>query len=143
MPLLELRAMKSQLSRFLFAEANPHSVAILRLWLGAVTAFVFYPLEGAAVSSLIRRPWTTALYEDLFLSSAYWALVFVVLAAFAAGLWSRKAGLLASLLLAPCLPIEGRFPGRFVLWFALAALSLLRSDRGWALRSLLGRQRKP
>jgi hypothetical protein len=60
------------------------------------------------------------------------------LAAFAAGLWSRPAGFFAALLLAPYVPIRGLMIGRDLLWFAITALSLLHSDRRWAMRGLIG-----
>jgi hypothetical protein len=91
------------------------------------------------LSALIRTPWTNQLYQDVFFTPAYWGLALVPLAAFATGLWSRSTGLLAALLLAPCVLTLNGITGRYLLWFALSAISLLNSDRNWALRDTLGR----
>ena len=134
--------MSPRLEQFLFAPANARSVAALRIGVSAVAAFAFYPYDTGVLATLVQAPWASQLYRDLIQTQAYWALTMAALAAFAAGLWSRPAGLLAALLLAPYVPIQGVMISRYLLWFTVAALSLLCSDRRWALRSLIGfRQR--
>lgn len=130
--------MSPRLEQFLFAPANGRSVAALRIGLAAVAAFVFYPYDRGTLATLIQAPWVSHFYRDVIQTQTYWALAMAALAAFAAGLWSRPAGMLAVLLLAPYVPMQGGMLGRYLLWFALAALSLLHSDRRWALRSLIG-----
>ncbi|MDA0207532.1 MAG: HTTM domain-containing protein [Acidobacteria bacterium] len=130
--------MSPRLEEFLFAPANARSVAALRIGLAAVAAFAFYPYDTGALATLVQAPWLVHLYRDVIQTKTYWLLTMAALAAFAAGLWSRPAGLLAALLLAPYVPIQGVMISRYLLWFAVTALSLLCSDRRWALRSLIG-----
>ena len=130
--------MSPRVEQFLFASANGRSVAALRIGLAVVAAYVFYPYDRGTLATLIQSPWVSQFYRDVIQTQSYWVLAMAALAAFAAGLWSRPAGVLAALLLAPYVPMRGGMLGRYLLWFALAALSLVHSDRRWALRNLIG-----
>lgn len=130
--------MTERIERFFFTAANARAVAALRIWLAALAAFAFFTQDSDTPSSLVQFPWMMQLYNDVIQTAPYRAAAAAALTAFGAGLWSRPAGLLAALLLAPLVPMQGALPGRYLLWFAVAALALLHSDRRWALRALLG-----
>jgi len=119
--------MTSRLDRFLFDEANPRSASFLRSWIAVVAAIVFFPSEDASLSSMLRSAKLDEAYGGLFLTNAYWALTAALLGLFATGVRPRVTGLLAVLALAPCVPVLGRLPGRYMVWFALASLSLPRT----------------
>jgi len=130
--------MNQRLEQFFFAPANPRGVAALRIWLATLTAIIFFTHEATTPSTLVRFPWLMQLYGEVIQTPPYWAAAGAALCAFGVGLWSRPTGLLAALLLAPLVPMEDALIGRYVVWFGVAALALLHTDRRWALRSRLG-----
>ena len=130
--------MISRLESFLFAEADPSSASLLRIWLAILAIVVFYPSDGASASALIRTPWIEQLYAQVFLTLGYWALASAALLVFATGVRPRPLGLLCCFLLAPCVPVAGRTAGRYLAWFAVTACALLRSDGRFAVRGAGG-----
>jgi hypothetical protein len=130
--------MRARVEQFFFTPANPSAIAALRIWVAALAALSFFAPSSATPSSLVQFSWLMQLYRDVILTPPYWVAAGAALTAFGSGLWSRPAGLLAAVLLAPLVPMQHALVGRYLLLFAVAALALLHSDRRWALRARLG-----
>ena len=128
-----MKALAAAAERFLFDPADPSSVAVFRIALAAMLAWVFSP-AGWEPESARHLPGPDALYRDVFLSPAWWWAVLAFLTLFGAGVRPRLAGFALAVLLAPLVFRPGRFPGRLVMEFTLVAFAFLRSDAAFSLR---------
>jgi len=114
------------LDRFLFAPADRRSARIFRVLLALVSVAVFWPVGRATVGWITPTPDAAALWEAVFRSTAWWCVTLAALTACAAGLGGRASGWSAAALLLPLVFVRGA-QSRQVLWFALVAVSLLRT----------------
>lgn len=116
----------TRLDAFLFAPVDARSAAIFRLLLALLLALAFWE-ERSLAAGIARHPELAALWESIFRTPAWAGATGLALAAFAAGVGGRAAGLLLAVLLLPG-AFERAYPSRQVLLFSLVAFGLLRSD---------------
>lgn len=125
-----------RLSRFLFNEARPGTVALFRVLLALLLAYAFWPrgLEPRSIPSVIE-PWTA-----LFLSTPYRVLMLAGIVLFGLGWLPRVVGVLLVCLIFPhCFLSEGQ-QSRQVLICVLLFTSLLP---GWPAWRWAGRETEP
>jgi len=118
----------TRLRRFVFAEVDGFTAGVFRLVLAGLALTVFGSWGVQPLGFIRRLPLLPELYAQVFQTTAYRALALVSLVVWGAGWRPRLAGPAALLLLAPLVPSAGVSQSRQVVFVAIAAFSLLRSD---------------
>jgi hypothetical protein len=129
----DLAGQNGWIARTLFAPVDPIPSALFRIALAGLVVVAFWPTPWPLPAVVEANPILRGLYDTVFATVCYWAIVATVAALLALGVRPRLTGAVLGGLLLPLVPLQGSQPGRQVLAITVLAFSFLRSDAALAV----------